>query len=690
MKRVLIVPILISLAAFAGAQFPAAINIDQFSSSDGVIIPGGTDYEFGYPTVPLGDFNGDGISDIALGSPNGEGIANNVSRAGEVVVVYGKYPGLSSTINPASMSPSDGFVIYNTVSSYSSFGRDIAGGDFNGDGLADLAIGEQTFDSSNNGQANFDGICYLIFGKPGGIPSTTVDYLSSLNGNSGDRGFIVIGRQADKRLGLDVVLEDINGDGLDDLIMGSWGDSFTGVRANSGEIYVIFGSRTNFGPGFDLNGINGSNGTVLVGPGSDYTGRDLRPAKDVNGDGVNDLLILNGAGAGPGDAMSNRGEFFVVHGRRAWPQSVDLSTYYSENGGDGSLGSVILGVETNFASFSNAPQFFSAGDLNADGYPELSISNSNYDTPDGNTGVGAGWVIPSGPGGIGPGFALSYNNAVIGQGFQHRFAFYGRDPLDLNGDGIADLFAVAGGADDVRLDSGKIYTIYGAPGLSVSSSTLGAIDGNNGFLFRGVEQGERFGSPFPIGDINADGIGDLAAYRGETNSVYVLYGKRSPSVTSSSATAFAASGGSGDSIPPIDFGPTVRAIVDFEDISFRTSGFDSSSSVTAEIVYSNTSLSGLDPLDQVATSYWILDSDRTGFGSADVTFHWVPSEVELLEGDPSTWSLHQSPGTSGPWTMLDTTITTGTATATVTDLGVFALVSPGAPPPPSIEVFLVR
>ena len=56
---------------------------------------------------------------------------------------------------------------------------------------------------------------------------------------------------------------DINGDGIDDLIIGAYGADPNG--SYSGETYVVFGSRTGLGSTLDLSTLDGSNGFALYG-----------------------------------------------------------------------------------------------------------------------------------------------------------------------------------------------------------------------------------------------------------------------------------------------------------------------------------------------------------------------------------------------------------------------------------------
>ncbi|WP_204150548.1 integrin alpha, partial [Leptolyngbya sp. CCY15150] len=82
---------------------------------------------------------------------------------------------------------------------------------------------------------------------------------------------------------------DINGDGVDDLIIGAPFADSNGF--DSGSSYVVFGGG-DFSIPLNLSTLSGSNGFRLVGGAQfDRFGFSVSSAGDVNGDGVDDLII---------------------------------------------------------------------------------------------------------------------------------------------------------------------------------------------------------------------------------------------------------------------------------------------------------------------------------------------------------------------------------------------------------------
>jgi hypothetical protein len=90
---------------------------------------------------------------------------------------------------------------------------------------------------------------------------------------------------------------DVNGDGLDDLIIGAWGDDLVDKIA-VGKSYVVFGKIDN--TAINLSAISsGTGGFVIIGENAgDNSGNPVSTAGDVNGDGL-DVLIVGASGANP-------------------------------------------------------------------------------------------------------------------------------------------------------------------------------------------------------------------------------------------------------------------------------------------------------------------------------------------------------------------------------------------------------
>jgi hypothetical protein len=97
------------------------------------------------------------------------------------------------------------------------------------------------------------------------------------------------------------------------VIIGAYGADPNGSSA-AGESYVVFGKGTgSFNSAVDLSALDGTDGFVIEGiDNSDLSGRSVSGAGDVNGDGVDDVII-GAYGADP-NGSSAAGESYVVFG----------------------------------------------------------------------------------------------------------------------------------------------------------------------------------------------------------------------------------------------------------------------------------------------------------------------------------------------------------------------------------------
>jgi hypothetical protein len=391
-----------------------------------------------------------------------------------------------------------------------------AAGDINGDGFDDIVVGAHH--ASPNGVRS--GSAFIVFGHGGSAAFPAAQSLSALNGSN---GFRINGQDIFEYCGKGVSDGgDINGDGIDDVLIGCYGAPGGTV---AGATYVLFGraGAAAFGSVLNPASLNGSNGFRLMGEQtSDSSGAALAAAGDVNGDGLDDLII----GARYGNANGpDSGAAYVVFGRSgvgAFAPSIALS---SLNGSNGFRVFITPGQRLG-AGVSGA------GDINGDGVDDVVIGTQNIDYS---------YVVFGRSGG---GFPASLNGIMLDGSNGFRIAgmnlgeFTGRFVSragDINGDGVDDLIVGALSADANGADSGRSYVIFGrsAPAQFGEVLDTSALNGSNGFHIVGAAAGDQSGAPVSAaGDVNGDGVDDLVvgAPGGDSNgsasgSSYLLFGR---------------------------------------------------------------------------------------------------------------------------------------------------------------------
>jgi FG-GAP repeat/FG-GAP-like repeat len=476
----------------------AAPELDLNGSNNlvsGFKINGIARFDFsGRSVSSAGDINGDGIDDLIIGADRAD--PNGNLSSGQSYVVFGSRSGFSANINLSTLTGTNGFKI-NGIAAGDYSGYSVSSvGDINGDGIDDLIIG--AFGADPNG--NYSGQSYIVFGSRSGF---TPDLnLSTLNGTN---GFRINGIAGGDRSGYSVSSAgDINGDGIDDLIIGANRANPNGIN-NSGQSYIVFGSRSGFSSSLELSTLTGTNGFKINGiAANDYSGRSVSSAGDINGDGIDDLII--GADRADPNGNLSSGQSYVVFGSRSgFSSNLNLSSITGTNGFK------INGIAANDFSGRSVS---SAGDINGDGIDDLIIGADRAD-PNGNLSSGQSYVVF----GSRSGFSANLNLSTLDgtNGFKingiAESNYSGRSVSsagDINGDGIDDLIIGADRANPNGISSGQSYVVFGSQSGFSANLNLSTLNGTNGFKINGIAAGDRSGySVSSAGDINGDGIDDL-------------------------------------------------------------------------------------------------------------------------------------------------------------------------------------
>jgi hypothetical protein len=435
---------------------------------------------------------------------------------------------LSGSVNLADLGGTVAGATFSGIADFDHSGYSVStAGDVNGDGLADLVIGAPGVDLAGNRR----GQNYLVYGQPGGRPLSGPVDLADVGGAVA--GAIFSGANDNDQSGFSVsTAGDVNGDGLDDLVIGAvYGNNETG------QSYLVYG-RPDGSPLFgslNLANVGGSMaGAAFNGIESgDRTGGSVSGAGDVNGDGLDDLLIgATHASAGGSD----RGRSYLVYGQPANDNPLSGGMNLINTGGT-LLGATFNGIGNwHYSGWSVS----GAGDINGDSLDDFLIAAPSAGP--GNSGRGQTYLVYGQPAGspLSGAFTLAdVGGAVAGATFNgienyDRSSWSVSAAGDVNGDGLDDL--VIGGM--YANNQGQIYLIYGQDNDNPLSGPLDLADLGGavaGAIFNGIHNGDYAGrSVSGAGDVNGDGLDDLLIGAINANQVYLVYGQPNAALLSGS------------------------------------------------------------------------------------------------------------------------------------------------------------
>ncbi len=448
------------------------LQLADIDGSNGFIVNGLAQQDvLGSSVSGVGDINNDGIDDIAIGARS----ANN--NSGVAYFIFGSNNPFSSSIDLMTLNGLNGFALNAVPLSGGNLGYSIASaGDFNNDGISDVAIGANRARVDNSSPAV--GAVYVLFGKETFNSIMSTSELSGINGKV-IYGAIELGGLGDSLTNA----ADINGDGQKDLIIGEF------LRHEIDEyVYVIFADETGFVDEFHVSSLNGTNGFAIKGEAVDhFFGQSISSDFDINNDGFADIII--GAPRWTSASNTQKGLVYIFYGG-----SGDFSREFDITDLDGSNGFIINGDIDGVND--NAQLGFavsSIGDFNSDNIDDVAFSALNS----GDFFNGSVYILYGNTSGFNASFDVNSLNGVNG------FSIYGinsGDKIgeslscagDINNDGVKDFLIGAPSESTNANSSGAVYTVFGKVQtfellVSKIGNGTGVITADSGTINCGVD-----------------------------------------------------------------------------------------------------------------------------------------------------------------------------------------------------------
>ena len=347
-----------------GAVYILLMNADNTIKANTKIIHGSAgidlaginlinDSNFGISVANIGDFDGNGINELAVGTLKGEIYILRLTDSGELSR-FSKitYADLNDPIPVTSSTAELGSSIANL-------------GDIDGDGVDDLAVGSIRDGSGGENR----GAVHILFMDESGLTkkaNATIRHPDVTLAN-----FDAFGSSIAK-------LGDINGDGINDIAVGAIGDDT--VNTNGGSVHVLLLNRDGSIKSDSFEIVDTNDNNIFNPDDQDFTGRSIANLGDINGDGINDIAV----GAPGNTNNSKEGSVFTILMRNAGDDLITTNGFLRT--ADNSHPDLDLSVEDKFGqSIANI------GDRNGDGVNDLAVGAPGTDS--GGTDSGALYLL---------------------------------------------------------------------------------------------------------------------------------------------------------------------------------------------------------------------------------------------------------------------------------------------------------
>jgi FG-GAP repeat protein len=438
-----------------GGQSLIGVDLRHLGSAGFRIDGAATQDHAGTSVARAGDVNGDGIGDVIVGAPG----ANSV--AGSAYVIYGRGTADPGNVDLAEITTTQsarGMRIDGAVANDDA-GAAVAGGqDLNGDGQSDIIVGAPL--AANNGRFH-SGSAYVVYGEQTADPADL--NLADIATAAAARGMRIDGAVAGDGAGLELTaVRDLNDDGIPDAVISAPFAS-NNTRQESGSVYVVYGEKGDDPTDIDLaqiTTVQAARGMRIDGPSflAGEQGLAVAGGRDLNGDGINDLLI-----GSPVASIGHRfgGIAYVVYGQPADGPDLDLGeigTSAAERGF--SIRGAEGGDEAGFAVAVGS-------DVNGDGRPDAIVgaddASNNHRLLSGSAYVIFGQRSAD-PSNIDLARlettqatrGLRIDGAARGE---HAGSAVAASAGDLDGDDRPDVIVGAPVAHNGRQDSGSVYLV---------------------------------------------------------------------------------------------------------------------------------------------------------------------------------------------------------------------------------------